>query len=449
MKNYRVGYGRVDITPQESVPLAGFGNTSMRMSRCVRDPLYASCFAITDEQDTTLILMSLDLQRGNERETRVVRDFCLQEYGIPGQLVMVAGTHTHAAPDQANFAEPSMDRYRQLLDEKLPQCVTMAMEDRREAEMFMGDVEACGMNYVRHYVHTTQAGEKLYFGDAFGTPVLDETTAHATEADPTVHIVKFVRRGAKDLVLVNFRAHGILASGSKVYDVSADLMGGIRDAFESTTDALITYFQGAAGNQNPFSRILKENITKDCRAYGQVFAGYVKQGLEHLRPVAPDLIRNQQIGLELPVNKPDAALLEGCMAVREVWQRTNDFKQSAAVGAPYGIRSPYQANAIYGRSKLEDMDTLELNAITLGELALVSAPNELFDTNSVFVEEHAPQKKVLTLGYCNDAKGYLPSRFGFEYGCYESDCCRFLPGVGEQVANTFLEMLRSLHENAF
>ena len=39
------GFGRADITPTNSVPLAGFGNTEMRMSRRVLDPLYVSCVA--------------------------------------------------------------------------------------------------------------------------------------------------------------------------------------------------------------------------------------------------------------------------------------------------------------------------------------------------------------------------------------------------------------------
>lgn len=444
MKNYCVGYGRVDITPQESVPLAGFGNTSKRMSRYVRDPLFASCFAITDENDKTLILISMDLQRGGERETQVIREYCLKAFGIPGEQVMVSGTHTHAAPDQNNDNEPSIHRYRQMLDLKLPACVALAMADRREAVVYMGDVETERMNFVRHYCHTTPDGQVLYFGDAFGKTVIDETTRHATEADPTLHIVKFVREGCKDLVLVNFRAHGTLASGGKKYDVSADLMGGLRMAFESKTDGLITYFQGAAGNQNPSSRILTEVVTADCMAYGNRLADYVIQGLQNMRPLTPEPIKNTRINLVQPVNKPSPELLDVCMAVRKVWNETNDFKKAAAVGEHAGIRSPYQAGAIISRNNMDDTDQLELNAITLGELAIVTAPNELFDTNSVYVEDHAPFAKVLTLGYCNGAKGYIPSKFGFEYTCYESDCCRFKPGIGEIIQDTFLQMLNAL-----
>lgn len=444
MSKYRVGYGRVDITPTESVPLAGFGNTSKRMSRCVRDPLYASCFTITDERDQTLILISMDLQRGTTRQTNTLRSHCEKTYGIPGQWVMVAGTHTHAAPDQVNEKEPTLLRYLDFLDEKLPECVDLAMADRREADMYMGEVEAEGLNFIRHYYHTTAEGQKLYFGDGFGTAVLDETTRHVSQADPTVHIVKFAREGAQDLVLVNYRAHGTMASAATKYDVSADLMGGLRSAFEEKYPGLITYFQGAAGNVNPKSRILSENITLDCMAYGKLLADYVLKGMENLRPVEAKPMGQIHLGLEEPVNKPSAELLEACKAVRKVWAETNDFKASAAAGKDAGIRSPYQANAVFGRNLLPDACVLELNAFTLGDLALVTAPNELFDTNSVYVEDHAPFAKVLTLGYCNDGMGYIPNRYGFDYTCYESDCCRFKPGIGERIQDSFLDMLETL-----
>ena len=58
----KVGYGRVDITPEESVPLRGLGgDTSNRMSKDVKNPLYATCIAFTDETDNTILLMELDL----------------------------------------------------------------------------------------------------------------------------------------------------------------------------------------------------------------------------------------------------------------------------------------------------------------------------------------------------------------------------------------------------
>ena len=140
-----VGYARVDITPQSSVPLAGYGNTSMRMSRTIRDELYASCFAITDREENTILLMSIDLSRITAKEAEDVRAAAQQRFGIPADHVFIAGTHTHSAPDLHNHNHPAIQQYSKLLEERLPACVDLAMADRCPARMFVGDVEAAGM----------------------------------------------------------------------------------------------------------------------------------------------------------------------------------------------------------------------------------------------------------------------------------------------------------------
>ena len=43
---FRIGYGRTDITPLTSVPLAGFGNATQRMSQNVLDPQLATALPL-------------------------------------------------------------------------------------------------------------------------------------------------------------------------------------------------------------------------------------------------------------------------------------------------------------------------------------------------------------------------------------------------------------------
>lgn len=56
---FRVGYGREKIMPEESVPLAGYGNTD-RLSTGFLDPLYLDCIATTDAKGNTLLIFSGD-----------------------------------------------------------------------------------------------------------------------------------------------------------------------------------------------------------------------------------------------------------------------------------------------------------------------------------------------------------------------------------------------------
>ena len=57
----KVGFGRTDISPTESVPLRGYGDTLTRMSTSVTERLYATCVAFTDESDNTVLIFHLDL----------------------------------------------------------------------------------------------------------------------------------------------------------------------------------------------------------------------------------------------------------------------------------------------------------------------------------------------------------------------------------------------------
>ena len=88
---------------------------------------------------------------------------------------------------------------------------------------------------------------------------------------------------------------------------------------------------------------------------------------------------------------------------------------------------------------------IELNAIMLGDqVSLVTAPNELFDTNAVWLEENSPTEFTLTLGYTNGHYGYVPSAFAWEHTCYESDISYFEPGTAEAYQNCFLDMLKNM-----
>ena len=114
-------------------------------------------------------------------------------------------------------------------------------------------------------------------------------------------------------------------------------------------------------------------------------------------------------------------------------------------GAVYGIDSPNMATFILIKAQAEEYQDLELNAFALGEhLALVTAPNELFDTNAVYTEAHSPYALTMTCGYSNGHYHYVPSKYGYEYRCYESHCSRMYPGTGEKFSEMFLEMLKEL-----
>ena len=380
------GYARTEITPRDSVPLDGFGNTTVRMSQWVRDPLYASCVALTDGEDNTVLLFSLDLARLPGAFLDPVRQDIANYYGIPEDHMIFSCIHTQFGPD-VKSREDSIRQYLDSLTMILPALAGLALADRRPAELYMGDVETKGMNFVRHYQAQPEDGQPFYFdeNEKPAASLIQQRSAHVADADPTMYVLRITRENCKDLVVANFRCHSVLTGNARQKFLTADAIGDFRAAAERRGDLDFVFFQGAAGNITNKSLIFADMTTQDSLVWGDVMTDHLFRALRNMEAVAPAPICTKQVVLE----------------------------------------------------------DLELNAVTLGNLAIISAPGELFDTASVFVEENAPFAKVLTLGYANGDEGYLLPEGADEYAKYEAKHTRFAPGISETVAETFVEMLRN------
>lgn len=68
----------------------------------------------------------------------------------------------------------------------------------------------------------------------------------------------------------------------------------------------------------------------------------------------------------------------------------------------------------------------------------------MFDTNGNWLRENSPYETTLFIGYSNAHYGYLPSQYGYEYGCYEADISTFEPGTAEKLMETLLNGLKEM-----
>ena len=110
----KLGFSRRNITPEESVPLAGYGNSSLRMSENTLDPIFTNAIAISDGAHTVIIIEN-DLTTSAKFITDDTRQRISGRTGIPVENIMVACIHLHSAPDQWNTKEPAQVRYNALL----------------------------------------------------------------------------------------------------------------------------------------------------------------------------------------------------------------------------------------------------------------------------------------------------------------------------------------------
>ena len=425
----RVGYGKACITPEESVPLAGMGNTSKRMSTTILDDLYATCVAFTDAANQTVLMFTLDQLHANKAWTDPVRQAVEAATGVPASHVMVSHTHTHSGPDMYNPKEESIPRYGEMMIARCVQAAKEAMADRAEAKLYAATVQTEGVCFTRHYEGQDENGKP---------------TAHRGIADPTLQVVKIARENTPDLILINWQVHATFNNGYTRYDVSADFVGAMRSRLEAQTGMRFAFFQGASGNLAGRSRIPGEEKAHEYDEYGCVMAEYALQALEHLQPVAEGPVTLLSDEFVVEVDHSDDHLLPKAKEVISLWYKTYDTTASRLLAEKYGMTNYLHAGGINTRASLPASVDFHIDAFRVGQLAFVCAPYEMFGINGMFIKEHSPFAMTFIATSCNCLHGYLAADSAFEYQCYERDYRRYPRGTAERVADAFVTLLNKL-----
>ncbi len=433
------GYARVDITPLESVPLGGYGNTSKRMSANVLDPLYLTVLAFTDAAGTTALVMSADLLLTLRVLGEPARQAVEAATGVPMDRIIISSTHNHSSPDVGNLAEPSIPRYNRRFTEKAVEAAQAALADRKPVTgMYAAQAMTQGLNFVRRYI----LEDGTAAGDNYGHFNLSPIRCHESEADRSLGLVKLTRDGGKDIVLANFQTHPHRNGGGRRPDISADIVAPFRDTVEAELDCLCVYLSGAAGNVNPTSRIPEENTMGDHLQQGRSLAKYAIDAAKTFRPLSLGPIAARYRVREFATNHSLDHLVEVAKPIYEAWLEDGDHAAVREKGKPYGINSPYHCSAIVRHSKLPQTLQMPLWTLSVGDVAFVGAAYEMFDSNGMDIKKGSPYGVTFILTNTNEYCGYMPSALGFQNGGYSVDACNFTAGIGEALTGEFLEMLR-------
>ena len=435
----QVGYNKVSIAPATGTPLGGYGASASRLSTG-NDELYgltATVIAITDADGETVLLITADLVSLTESVVAEARAAITEATGVPADHIMISATHTHTAPDLALSGNDAIEAYKTLLYSNLAQAAQAAIADQAAATASIGTVEISGQNYVRHYTD----GEGNYYGYAhWAGAALDEgkTLTHAAEADCTMQLLKFDRGDKTPVVLANWQTHPHLL-GNVDY-ASADLIGAFRDALATAQGWNVAYFTGASGNINPNS--LTVNDEKTYVSMGQAMAEvaatvqFTEAGLEAIDTKQTKYAATYK---EITQEQYDAAV---------AFLASEDTGWAAAKAA--GFNSIYHAKtikAVYEAAQKSATKSLELNVISLGQIAFVTAPYEMFDTNGETIKSSSAYEMTFVLTQANGSVGYIPadlSNVTAPDGIYELDSTKFVAGTGEELANVYVAMLSKL-----
>ena len=385
----RVGFGRSDITPETFVPLGG---GSGNISYSVEEPLYLNCVAITDETDNTILVYMIDLLQ-SYGDFAIQRRAISKATGVDELQIMFAATHNHTGPNLNSTNDPSIQLYVEGIKDKVVQAAVDAMADRKPVTgMYTTKTYTEDMNFVRHYM--LKDGTRI----GWATPAVQGNKNgtikdHLLPADNELQLVKFVREGGKDIIMMNFQGHPRAKQDTIRSQVDA-----IRREIEPALDCHFTYFLGASGNVNSTSKITGRTRTQDHLEHGKMITEYAVEAAKNFKEVKVgkvQLIQNKVMGVSSNGN--------------------------TEVG-------------------------IQLYAFSFGDVAFTTAPYEMFTENGQKIKAESPFETTFVATCSNGSLGYLPSEYAFEYDCYEVSVTKFVKGTAEQAVAEHISLLKSLYE---
>ena len=443
--HFLAGYGVASISPDWPIGLSGFGTESYRISIGNRTDIFVIALAVTDEDGTTALLISLDSAAGDADDC--IRKMIWEQFGIPKDHVIVSAIHPHSTPIWT-------EEYVRLLLTQTQKAVEQALEDRAPAQMYGNKKQTTALTFVRNYV----CNDGTIWGPNYG----DKSSGlkcHESEADREMRLLKFDRGEKKmPIILVNFQAHPLMGSNGQDPFIHGDWPAIMRQHVQAQLGVQVIYFSGAGGNLNSKSAIVEENISADWLDHGRRAAEVVIRAEDSYVPLAYGKIRGEECVMTYETDHSMDHLLKEGKIVEEIRVREGIAAAHAAAKHYPTLHSGWHAKHIVLKSKMPETMDLRIGAVCIGNVAFTWHPYEMFDTNGKELRDGvigngnyppADQKAnpflrtvVCTLG--NGHIGYVPSRLGYTNGGYSTDITKLAPGSGERLVKDYLAILNRM-----
>jgi neutral ceramidase len=383
----QAGVAAVDITPKESVWLAGYAART-HPSQGIRQHIFAKALALRGEDGTTAILVTADLLGFTRELTDAVASRVEQKFRVPRRLILFNASHTHSAPVIGKALKPAyplteadrvvIARYTAGLEEQLVEVIAQSIGNIRPAQLsFAQGLAGLAVNRRR-------VGNPEYPG------VIDP--------DVPVLVVRG-EDGAIRAVVFGYACHNTTLDD---YLINGDWAGYAQEAIETQfKGAVAMYVQGCGADANPLPRRTEALVL----AHGKLIAAAVSEVvLGKMRPVDGPIqaaYREVDLPLETPPSREEFEKRAASTSGAE--QRHARLMLQFLAAGPLPVKHAWQAQVWKIGS--------EFTFLALG--------GEVVADYALRFKKQYGFRNLWVAGYSNDVFAYIPSRRVWEEGGYE------------------------------
>ncbi len=424
--SFSVGAGQVDITPAMGIQIGGdIGR--YRPTEQIRDPLYARA-VVVKSGNRTLAILSADVISITRAIADRIRQGAASILGTEPEAVLCHATQTHSGPAVGNamladdypfpadlwWLRGGDDRYNEAFVRGMLQAVEQAQASLQPAVLKAGRAIDGRVAFNRRYIMRDGTGR---FQPRSGDPDILKPEG---PADPEVGVAVFsaADTGTAIAALLHHTCHP--THGYPERWISADWPGlwgeGVRRLLGGSCVApVLNGFCGNVLHANPLDPDFKDNMHL-----------MTERLLETTRRLLPDLQPQAAAPLawvsreaRIPMRKlaPETiAQAKKLVAANPAPIWTDESKTNVKWDWMYAHATLDLAR----QQKKQAWYAYEVQALRIGDLAIVGCPGEPFVEGQLAIKEGSPAAFTFPAHMCNDCDGYQPTRLAFRYGGYET-----------------------------
>ena len=377
---FRVGVGKVDITPETGCFLVG--GLWPVSAEVVETPLFAKSIVIS-HGDITAAIVTLDTLIYPIAEDAAAQ--ASEETGIPAGNIFIVSSHTHSGPLYRDYN----DRLRDSVIKSLK----LALDDLSDCAIGISKETAGSI------IHNRRVIKEGYCVNTWLLPD-DERTGRwpaAGMVDDQLQTLSFMGPDGKyKALLFNFSCHPCNASEDGAISISADYPGFVRkyvnDKLGYETEVL--FIPGACGNINGLY---------NRRIMGETLADAIVRSLGKTEFCAAPKLDVVTVKTEIPERAAGEFRGEW---VSLFWKNAYEF-----------FRNIHKEEAQCQKRT----HTAAFSGIRIGDdIAIVTNQMELFAEVGLAIKGLSPFRHTIISQLTNGHLGYLPTIKGFEQGGYET-----------------------------
>lgn len=393
---WQAGAAKADITPGESVPLAGYGGKT-RMSQRVEHPIWLKALALKDDSGATSVLVTADLVGLSDKMVAIIAKAAFEKYGIPRERLILNTSHNHSCP----ITEDVLWLYYELTPQEA------AVKDRYTALVYARYAEVIGAAIA------SLAPAELAFDQGLAGVAVNrrrsrgpESRALGGQVDQDVPVITVKSGTDLKAILFGYSCHTTALGG---LSINGDYAGFAQlELGKSFPGAIALFVQNCGGDANPLPRIRGRDMeaTELARMYGGILAEAVRQ-----------VVANKMTPLSGPIHAAVGStelMLQPGIPLAELKQRLPNLtgmprrefehfiRQYETLGSPPDrVQYPIQVWR-FGT----DFQFIALTGETVVDYSLKFKAAYGWNTTWVF-------------GYNNDLTSYVPSHRVLKEGGYE------------------------------